>query len=537
MKSKWKKMKKTVLTLLFVLACAGLFTAGAGRRAEAATTGFKTVNGITYYYDSNGKKHTGWLTLNGRKYFFLRSGAMRKGWTKINGKTYYFGVGKLSIPTNCYMATGWRTDGKGNRRYFGTNGALVTGWKKIKGYNYYFKSGTGIMVKGWLKIKNTRFYLHPTNGAMVKNKLIRDSKTGYYRYVGMDGKMVRGWKQFNNNVVRFFINQPGNDSVDGKMAVGFVVIDGKKYYFRSSNGSRLTGWLTNSRSGNKYYLDPADGGAAVVNTTKVIDGIEYKFSVSGIATPISDPEEEEEGKPVQTDGKKTIKNYLAQALQPVGQALYVWGGGWNDSNRKGVSPAWKKWYDSQGRDYDYNDYRDLSDENRAKGLDCSGFVGWAAYQVMHQTSNESSGYTVVSGDVGGYYASLGWGSIITQAKLAATSWRVYAGDIGYNDGHVWIILGQCSDKSAVIVHSTPQAGCQIAGTPTPDTGNYDSEAIALARKYMSRYAGYTKFEYHPSSGNYIRNGNYLRWNRSTLADPDGYMNKTADQILFDLFGY
>ena len=29
---------------------------------------------------------------------------------------------------------------------------------------------------------------------------------------------------------------------------------------------------------------------------------------------------------------------------------------------------------------------------------------------------------------------------------------------------------------------------------------------------------------------------YLRWNSSTLSDPDGYLNMTADQILYDLFG-
>ena len=78
------------------------------------------------------------------------------------------------------------------------------------------------------------------------------------------------------------------------------------------------------------------------------------------------------------------------------------------------------------------------------------------------------------------------------------------------------------------------AGVQIAGTPTP-SGGYSSQAIALAQKYMSRYPGYTKYDYHTSSGNYIRRGNYLRWNRSTLSDPDGYMNMTADQILADLF--
>ena len=153
---------------------------------------------------------------------------------------------------------------------------------------------------------------------------------------------------------------------------------------------------------------------------------------------------------------------------------------------------------------------------------------------MQQKSGIGYGYTVVAEEVGSYYRSNGWGSFLTQSSLANDDWTLKPGDVGYNSGHTWIVIGQCSDKSVVIVHSTPQAGCQISGTSTP-SGNYDSEAVALARKYMSKYPGYTKYDYHTTSGNYIRNGNYLRWNRSTLGDPDGYMNKSASQILADLF--
>ena len=153
---------------------------------------------------------------------------------------------------------------------------------------------------------------------------------------------------------------------------------------------------------------------------------------------------------------------------------------------------------------------------------------------MQSKSGIGSGYTVVSGQVGSYYKSMGWGSILTQSQLSAKDWELKAGDIGYNDGHTWIVLGQCTDKSAVIVHSTPNAGCQISGTSTP-SGGYPSQATTLAQKYMSRYPGTAKYDYHTSSGNYIRNGNYLRWNRNTLSDPDGYLEMTADEILKDLF--
>ena len=220
-------------------------------------------------------------------------------------------------------------------------------------------------------------------------------------------------------------------------------------------------------------------------------------------------------------------------MKPVGQALYIWGGGWYDSTRIGVSPTWQSFYLSQTSSYNYNNYRDLSTANRAKGLDCSGFVGWAAQQVMRNGNS----YTVVSGEIGSYYKNtLKWGTYVNQNYLSQTGWKVYPGDIGYDDGHTWIVLGQCSDKSAVIVHSTPNAGCQIAGTCTPD-GDYDSQAVALANKYMSRYAGFKKYTYRPSCGNYIRRGNYMRWYSSTLSDPDNFKNKTAGVILQELFGF
>ena len=53
--------------------------------------------------------------------------------------------------------------------------------------------------------------------------------------------------------------------------------------------------------------------------------------------------------------------------------------------------------------------------------------------------------------------------------------------------------------------------------------------------HRDKHTRYKKFDYHTSCGNYIRRGNYFRWNRSTLSDPDGYLKKTANQILADLF--
>ncbi len=156
------------------------------------------------------------------------------------------------------------------------------------------------------------------------------------------------------------------------------------------------GWI--SVDGKKYYIDPSTTTITTGKKRSMVrimcliqmeaDRFFCKSSNSGPTTPTS---------------ARTIKNYLAGSIAAGIPGSVRMGRRLNDSKRKGVSPTWPFRYNSQNSSYDYNNYRDLSDANRAKGLDCSGFVGWASYQVMHTKSGESGGYTVVSGDIGSYY--------------------------------------------------------------------------------------------------------------------------------------
>lgn len=328
--------------------------------------------------------------------------------------------------------------------------------------------------------------------------------------------MAIGWITSRDKKTRRYFTSAG------VMMKGLRTIRGKTYYFDPSTGVAARGWV--SDSGGKRYFNPDT--AVMVTGTKTIDGERYKFGSDGYLIVSNSSEGTTADldaaiRPNQPGSEKTVKNFLLAAMQPVGRTLYVWGGGHNsDATRKGVSPVWASWYNSHNRSYDYDDYRFYSD----KGLDCSGYVGWATYQVMNSYA------TVVSGEIGSYYKGKGWGTVYNQNYLSKTDWKLYPGDIGFDDGHTWIILGQCADKSAVVLHSTPQAGVQISGTTTP-SGSYDSQAVALAKQYMSKFKGYTKYNYSPSCGNYIRRGNYLRW----TALNNNYKNMTADQILADLF--
>ena len=83
--------------LLGILLGLMLFAAGFALQATtvetqaATTTGFRTINGKTYYY-KNGKMVKGWLTLGKNKYFLnTKTGVLYKGWQKNSkGPKRYF---------------------------------------------------------------------------------------------------------------------------------------------------------------------------------------------------------------------------------------------------------------------------------------------------------------------------------------------------------------------------------------------------------------------------------------------------------------
>ena len=55
-------------------------------------TGLTKIDGMNYYFDSQGQMTLGWVTVGGRKYFFSPSagGRAATGYWDINGRIYYF---------------------------------------------------------------------------------------------------------------------------------------------------------------------------------------------------------------------------------------------------------------------------------------------------------------------------------------------------------------------------------------------------------------------------------------------------------------
>ena len=245
---------------------------------------------------------------------------------------------------------------------------------------------------------------------------------------------------------------------------------------------------------------------------------------------------------VSLTGKSTIKNFLQTAISPIGSTMYVWGGGWNKEDtaagpgatRIGLSVTWRNFAKKQTASYNYKNYRYQINN----GLDCSGFVGWSVYNVLNTKKNQK-GYVYSSKKQAKKFSNFGFGSYRTAKKVSDYK----AGDIMSSTcsdcGHVWIVLGQCKDKSVVLVHASP-SGVQISGTVTPK-GKQNSQAYKLAKKYMEKYYPEWTKKYPALCKNtsYLTHYSQMRWttkgNEVVLSDPDGYQDMSAEEVLKDLF--
>ena len=231
--------------------------------------------------------------------------------------------------------------------------------------------------------------------------------------------------------------------------------------------------------------------------------------------------------------RKTIGNFLLTALKPVGSTMYIWGGGWSDedtdsgagSTRIGVSPEWAKFAQKQDETYNYRTTR----YQREKGLDCSGYVAWCVYNVMESRSGKE-GYVLKATCMALNYAKRGWGDFSEVGEVK--TWK--AGDIMSMEGHVWMVVGSCSDGSVVILHYTPP-GVALAGTLLADGS--ESEATKLAEQYMSNYYPnwYARYPECKKPYTYLTDSASMSWNRKTLSDKEGLTEMSAEEVLKWMF--
>lgn len=224
-------------------------------------------------------------------------------------------------------------------------------------------------------------------------------------------------------------------------------------------------------------------GDKVVSVKEIVENVpEYKPKVSG------------------TPGEKNLLNFLKTAMEPVGTTLYIYGGGWDwqdvgssiQTRKIGVSPDWVRFFNENDENYTYKEDANPAtsfypyggyNEYYYAGLDCSGYLGWTLYNTF-ETEDMKEGYVGGSTGTAKRLADKGYGTWTQDISDA-----MKPGDIMSINGHVWISLGTCSDKSTLIVHSTPSrsrtnqpgGGVQISAIGESE----ECEAYKLANKVMS----------------------------------------------------
>ena len=347
----------------------------------------------------------------------------------------------------------------------------------------------------------------------------------------------------------------------------------------------VDGYRLMRRNAQSYEIKSSAGGA-VVSPVSVAVGDRVKVTVSGsdACNIYKSFVSEKYSAPVSgTAGKKTLKNFLALAMEPVGTCLYVYGGGWNwqdetSANQAmtiGVPQSWVDFFQAQDENYVYQNKKDPAksyysrqyNEYYYAGLDCSGYVGWVMYNLLHtesSTVSDSDGYVKSSTGQAGFFADMGLGTMDMGENLKNKDgslkkdskghvMRAYygedhtfrPGDIFSMNGHTWISLGTCTDGSVVIIHSTPRVSGG-AGVQLSAIGNdKQCEAYQLANYYMNEFYPLWAERYGDSVlcldfGEYTvvhgKLAGRFRWNlNNAILDPDGYANMTPREILEDLF--
>ena len=239
------------------------------------TTGWQQIGGIWYYMNSSGAMTTGWQQIGGTWYYMNSSGAMQTGWQQIGGTWYYMNGSGV-------MQTGWRTIGN-QTYYLNEGGAMATGWKLVENVWYYF-NGSGYLLKGEQTIAGTKWYLDENTGALYTGWHYTDGKWYYHTseglkrtgwqfiggtwyYMNADGVMTTGWQLISGTW--YYMDE------SGVMTTGWQQIGGTWYYMDGS-GAMQTGWKL---LGNHWYY--MNGSGAMLTGFQAIGNEKFYFNASG----------------------------------------------------------------------------------------------------------------------------------------------------------------------------------------------------------------------------------------------------------------
>ena len=202
---------------------------------EKAVTGERQIDGHWYYFDANGIMQTGFVNLGYKIVYYNYNGWMLYGEHQLNGYWYYFDTGTGAMQTG-FVNLGHKIV------YYNAKGQMQYGEHQLNGYWYYFDTGTGAMQTGFVNLGHKIVYYN-TEGQMQYGE---HQINGYWYYFDTgSGAMQTGFVNLGHKIVYY--------NAEGQMQYGEQQIDGYWYYFDTGSGAMQK----NAEINGKYY--DADG--------------------------------------------------------------------------------------------------------------------------------------------------------------------------------------------------------------------------------------------------------------------------------------
>ena len=200
-----------------------------------AVTGERQIDGHWYYFDANGIMQTGFVNLGYKIVYYNYNGWMLYGEHQLNGYWYYFDTGTGAMQTG-FVNLGHKIV------YYNAKGQMQYGEHQLNGYWYYFDTGTGAMQTGFVNLGHKIVYYN-TEGQMQYGE---NQINGYWYYFDTgSGAMQTGFVNLGHKIVYY--------NAEGQMQYGEQQIDGYWYYFDTGSGAMQK----NAEINGKYY--DADG--------------------------------------------------------------------------------------------------------------------------------------------------------------------------------------------------------------------------------------------------------------------------------------
>ncbi len=502
-----------------------------------------------------------WTTAKGQDDLrWYEAGKQKDGWS------FQVDTAKHNLETGTYNIHAYATDKRGIRMFVGGVTAVVNKADSVKFSAKLASNGTDVDIVGtgirgardvrvavWGKTNgqnDIRWYpMSRSIGTKYQRRinLYDHGETGtYYCHVyitGLDGVLrFAGAAEFKvDKLSTNYLKVSSINNTVGKCSAQLYFPKTKKQI----SGIRMAVWTQENGQDDLYWYN-----ASHINNvwTAQVDSLNHKcrsglYFIHIYAATIDGNMEFLAGSSFRMSRTDSIDiaSVIKNAGKPLGKTLYVWGGGWNAADNGsgetavnvGLWPEWENYFNRNRQGYSFRPgqsaWRRGERQWRFYGLDCSGYLGWTLYNSVHKGRN-AAGYVADAGQIASSLTAYGYGTV--TACSPSSTFR--PGDIISISGHCYLVLGQCSDRSVLLIHSAPNGGVQVSGTVN---GGSSSQASRLAKSFMQQnyptwWASFGGEGKQSVSASSYLNGRKFSWTANgQVGDSAGIQSKSPEQIL------